>query len=320
MAGAERVTADVATALRAEIHGSHDDRRALAVLAACVVALVVVEIALIAPGHVLAGQIADGVLLLVLLNFRGHRREETWSARERAVPAAMRALALVPLARVLAAGLPLARFSQALNELVVVLPVGFAAIRLAPVAGVSVRSLARVRPDRYFAQALVSGAVLGLIAYLLGAPALAPGGASADRIAVAVAAATTAAVVEELVFRGLVQVTLQRVAGRIGLVAATALFACTYLGAGSASLVLVFALAGVVFAHVVARTGVLGGAIAGHCALSVGAVVVWPAVLGRTHSMWLEGWVTTTGLALLLAAATLAAVRRPPVAPRGWSA
>ncbi|MFL5841851.1 MAG: hypothetical protein ACJ77Z_15490, partial [Thermoleophilaceae bacterium] len=92
-------------------------------LALCVVALVVVEAALIAPGHVLAGQIADGLLLLVLLNFRGRSGEHGWSARERGVPAAMRALALVPLARVLAAGLPLGHFSEALNELIVVLPV-----------------------------------------------------------------------------------------------------------------------------------------------------------------------------------------------------
>jgi membrane protease YdiL (CAAX protease family) len=315
VAGGERVTADAASALRAELDDREDDRLALGVLALCVVAVVVVEAALIAPGHVLAGQIADGVLLLVLLNFRGRSGEHSWSARERGVPAAMRALALVPLARVLAAGLPLGHFSEALNELIVVLPVGFAAVRLAPIVGVSVRSLVQARLDRNGAGTVVIGTVLGLVAYLLGAPPLVPAGAGAGRIAVAVVAVSAVAVVEELVFRGLVQITLQRVAGRIGLVAATCLFASTYLSAGPASLVLTVALAGVVFARAVARTGLLGGAIAGHWALTLGAVVVWPALLGRSHPTWLEGGLTTTGLALLVGAATLAAIRRPPVAP-----
>jgi membrane protease YdiL (CAAX protease family) len=283
------------------------------VLALCVVALAVVEVGLIARGHVLAGQIADAVLLLVLLNFRGQDREHSWSARERGAQAAMRALALVPLARVLAAGLPLGRFSEVPNELMIALPVGFAAIWLAPIVGVSVRRLAQVRLDRTAAEGVASGAVLGLVAYLLGASPLLPAGAGSGRVAVAVIAVTAAAVVEELVFRGLVQITLQRVAGRLGVVAATGLFACTYLDAGSASLVLAFALAGVVFARVVARTGVLGGAIAGHLALSIGAFLVWPAVLGRAHPTWLDGPLTTTGLVLLVAAATHTAIRRPPV-------
>jgi membrane protease YdiL (CAAX protease family) len=290
VAGAARVTDEVASALRAEIGDREDDRLVLIVLGLCVVALAVVEVALIAPGRVLAGQIADAVLLLVLLNFRGRGPEHSWSARERGAQAAMRALALVPLARVLAAGLPAGRFSEALNELLIGLLLGFAAIWLAPMVG-----------------------VLGLVVYLLGAPSLLPAGAGAGRVALAAIAVTTAALVEELVFRGVVQITLQRVAGRIGLIAAAALFACTYLSAGSASLVLAFALAGVVFAQVVARTGVLGGAIAGHCALSIGAFLVWPAVLGRTPSTGLDGPLTTTALALLVAAATYVAVRRPPV-------
>jgi membrane protease YdiL (CAAX protease family) len=311
--GAERLTTDLASALRAEIHDRDEDRLAVVVLALCAVGVAVVEVGLIAQGRVLAGQIADGVLLLVLLNFRGRGGQHGASAQERGAPAAMLALALVPLARILGTGLPVAHFSHALNELMIVLPVGFAAIRLAPLVGVSVRRLARARFDRSEAEVAAIGAVLGLVVYLLGAPALVPDGAGTGRIALAAIAATAVALVEELVFRGLVQITLQRVAGRIGLIAAAGLFACTYLSEGSASLVLAFALAGVVFAHVVARTGVLGGALAGHWALSIGAFVVWPVVLGRTHSTWLEGSLATTGLALLVAAATLTVIRRPPV-------
>jgi membrane protease YdiL (CAAX protease family) len=311
VAGAAHATAaNVGSAVRAELDDHAGDRPALVVLGLCLVALGVVEVVLIAQGYLLAGQIADGVLLLVLLNFRGRGR----------APAAMRALALVALARVFGAGLPLARFSEPLGELVISLVVGLVAIRVAPTLGINVRRIVRARVDRSVVAAFVVGGLLGLLAYLLGAPSLLPARAGADRTAVAVAAAIIGAVAEELVFRGLVQTTLQGVAGRIGLVAATALFACTYVGAGSAELVLTFVLAGLVFALALARTGVLTGAIAGHLALSIGAFVVWPAVLGRAPSVEFGGWITTTALALLMAAATLAAVRRSPVAPRGWSA
>jgi membrane protease YdiL (CAAX protease family) len=133
-------------------------------------------------------------------------------------------------------------------------------------------------------------------------------------VLVALAAATAAAAVEEVVFRGLVQVTLQRVAGRAGLVAASALFAATYLDASRAALVLAFALAGLVFAYAVARTGTLAGAVGGHVLLAAGAGGLWPAVLGRSHLAWLHGAGTTIGLILALTLVAAIVLRRPPAA------
>jgi membrane protease YdiL (CAAX protease family) len=91
---------------------------------------------------------------------------------------------------------------------------------------------------------------------------------------------TVTVVVEEIVFRGLLQGALQRIAGRLGAVAATALFACAYLGGGPAGVVVAIAVAGAVFAYGFARSGNLYGAIAGHYALALGAFVVWPLLLG----------------------------------------
>lgn len=312
MAGTERLS-DLALARPAQAGERLEGRLDLAVLAACVAALALVEVALFARGHVLAGQIADAVLLLVLLNFGGRRGAPGGPVPGRPAVRAMLALSLVPLARVAAAGLPLGPFSRALAELMIALPIGFAAIRLAPGAGVSIPRLLAVRPARSNIVAGGAGLTLGFVVYLVGAPPLLPPDAPSGRFVLALIAATAAAFAEELVFRGLVQITLQRVAGRAGVLAASTLFAFTYLGAGSASLVLAVALAGVVFAHAVARTGALAGAIAGHWALSIGGVLVWPALLGRSPPTWVDGWFTTAVLAVALAGATVAVIRRPPV-------
>jgi membrane protease YdiL (CAAX protease family) len=197
---------------------------------------------------------------------------------------------------------------------------------LAPLAGVDLRALTLARRDRSQAPAVCAGLGLGLVAYFLGAPPVVPAHAGVARVLVAIVAVIATAVVEELVFRGLVQVTLQRLVGGVGVVAAALLFASTYLDAGSTALVLALALAGVVFGYSVARTGSLAGAIAGHCALSLGAVLLWPAVFGRSPSSWLDTWLTAIVLALLVAAVALAALvagsRRDwaafaPPSPRG---
>jgi membrane protease YdiL (CAAX protease family) len=308
---------DPAAAADAAI-GAREDRGVLALLAVCVAAVMLVEAALVAPGHILAGQIADAVLFLVLLNFgRGHRGPGSW-VEDRPAVRAMRALALFPLARVVAAGLPLAHFSEALGEVMVALPVGYAAIRFAPVVGVSLRGLfsaAPAQPRRALflrpeVNVPLAGAVLGLSAYLVGAPALVSSGSPPSRILFAAAAVTVTVMVEELVFRGLLQTTLQRAAGRLGFVAATALFACAYLASGSAAVVLTLALAGVVFAYGFARSGNLRSAILGHYELAIGAFVVWPLLFGRSAS-WLDRPVTTVLLGLAVVGALAASVRRP---------
>jgi membrane protease YdiL (CAAX protease family) len=140
--------------------------------------------------------------------------------------------------------------------------------------------------------------------------------ASVGRVVLALLAVTVTVVVEELVFRGLLQTTLQRTAGRVGFTAATALFAFGYLGSGSAALVLTFALAGVLFAYGFARTRDLPTVIAAHWELALGAFVVWPGLFGRSVPTWVDGPVTTALLALAVAGVVVAAVREPLPAVR----
>jgi membrane protease YdiL (CAAX protease family) len=115
--------------------------------------------------------------------------------------------------------------------------------------------------------------------------------------------------VEELLFRGVLQVSLQRAAGRTGLIAANILFAATYLDLSSIALVLVVALAGLCFAHAVARSATLTGAVAGHVLLVVGAGWLWPVVLGPEHPAWVRGTGATFGLGLAVLGMALILLR-----------
>ena len=107
-----------------------------------------------------------------------------------------------------------------------------------------------------------------------------------------------------------IQPTLRRTAKQAGVLAAAALFASTYLGVGSAALVLTVAVAGLVFAHTAARTGGLSGAVGGHVLLALGAGAIWPALLGRAHPSWLSDPVATIGLAVATAGMAAIIIRR----------
>lgn len=283
------------------------DRRELAYLAAAgatVLAIVAVEALLVAPGRLLAAQIVDAVLVLALVNAGPRQPEEVPSAVTAAALAALRALALVPLVRVVALGLPMRDWTEPIAVLAIALPVGGVALRLAPVVGLRVRRMFALRRPFADLYAIAAGATLGLLIFLAGAPRLWPDGAASDRIALGVGAAVVAAAVEELVFRGLVQGTLQRAFGRLGMLAATAVFAVTYLDAGSTALVLTFALAGVVFAHARAVSGTLAGVIVGHVLLVTGAGAIWPSVLDEPGLPELSEPLTSIGLSVAIAIAT----------------
>jgi hypothetical protein len=277
----------------------------------CIAALICVEAALIAPGHVLAGDIADAALVFVFVQLA--MGLGGGSAQTRGARAAIRALTLVPLSRVVALGLPLREGSYAAGLLVTAVLVGFAAWALAPTVGVIRRTVLGFRPPIFHLRAALAGLVLGLAAYLLGAPVLWAPGARGDQVLLGVLAAACAAFTEELVFRGVVQIPMQRLAGRVGVIAVIGLSTSTYLDAGSASLVLVAAFAAAVFAHTVSRTGTLGGPIVGHLLLALGAGAIWPAVLGRAHPNWLSGPWATIALALATAGVTAILLARSTV-------
>lgn len=280
-------------------------RRAGRAPLAVVVVLVAVEGLLVASGRLLAAEIADAAVALVLLNIGGRSPSVN----------ALRALALVPIARVAALGMPFHELSRPVGDLLVAVPLGIAAVWLAPAVGVSARSLATVRAPRIQLATAAAGVPLGLLLYLAGAPRLWDPDDGGGLVVLAVLAATMVAVVEELVFRGLVQITLQRAAGASGVLAAVGLFTASYLDAGSAQLILVVALAGLVFARTVLRTGSLAGAIGGHVFLALSAGALWPAVLGADQGAGLQGPAQTAVLVVAVVLAAVGAAAARPLAP-----
>jgi membrane protease YdiL (CAAX protease family) len=264
-------------------------------------ALVLVQALLIAGGQVLAGQITSGVLLLIFANGAWIIDQAQGSSQAVQLATALRALALVALIPVVAAGLPLNELSRPVAILLAAGTIGISAIWLARMSGIDLRLLLRRRRMPFQLAVAFTGIPLGLIAYLQGAQSLPT---SADRgLLVVVAAAALVPAVEELVFRGVLQQALQAVAGRLGVLVATGLFAGTYLGSGSASLILTVTLAGAIFAASVALTGSLVGAIAGHVALTMGASVVWPAAFGLDPPVDLNSVLWTSAVSGTLGAA-----------------
>ena len=145
-----------------------------------VAALIGVEAGLFARGHVLAGDIADAAIVVALLNVGGDPKTSAPSRRVTVTAAAARALAFVALIRVVALGLPLRDGSNALGTLVVAALVGVPAVLASPYMGVSLLAMgaARFSPRQSrravagLVAIVVGGLVLGLLAYLVGAPAL----------------------------------------------------------------------------------------------------------------------------------------------------
>jgi membrane protease YdiL (CAAX protease family) len=253
--------------------------RSLAPHVAVSVVLLAAGEAIVAFAGVLPGALWQAVVLFGLMQYglvEAGRAEGGGEARA----GLFAALALVPLLRLLS--LALATDDPVVAQTIVGLPLATAALLVLRRLGWQ-DLLALPPAGRRLQQARVAlaGVPLSLSAYLLIEPAPLPGGSAALRLLAAAAAILLfGAALEELIFRGLVQRSVERVWPRAGVVASSWLFAAVHLGAGSAGGVVVYAGAGILFGVSVRRTGLLAGVIVAHGILDVGAFVIWPLVLG----------------------------------------
>jgi membrane protease YdiL (CAAX protease family) len=88
-----------------------------------------------------------------------------------------------------------------------------------------------------------------------------------------------AGVLEELLFRGLIQASLAPLLGSwTAVLVGDALFAATYLGAASPGYAAFMAAFGLACGWWVQRTGSVAGAAFGHGLLAAGVLVIWPVV------------------------------------------
>jgi membrane protease YdiL (CAAX protease family) len=224
------------------------------VLAVPLAALAAGEL-LVADGRLLAAAMVDAVLLLALVNAAAQRP-------------ALAALAVVPLVRLLALVMPLGNVAPPYWNALVGVPAATAIVATARSLGLTRREFGlRRAPLAPQLAVAATGVPLGLAAYVALRPADAPYAAAA------VAAVVAAGIVEELLFRGL----LQRTGGPL---LATAAYGVCAIASGSAWFVLVAVVTGAWFSYAVARHRCLWGVIGAHALAAAGLVLAWPALVG----------------------------------------
>jgi membrane protease YdiL (CAAX protease family) len=239
-------------------------RTSAAVVLAYAGALIAVEV-LASFGSPVTAAATDGALLVLLLAHYVVDGER-----------ALAALAVVPLLRlssfVVATDDPVAALVA--GGIPVLLAVGLAAHTL-ELDGIL--RLGEIRRRSQWHVAVGTFAVAGVLDLVLHAGPIAASGSVPALLGSALAVFVFVGVLEELLFRGLVQVTMAPLIGLWAIPVADGLFAIAYLGAASAYAVTMAAF-GLACGWWVRRTGSIAGAAFAHGLLAAGILVIWPAV------------------------------------------
>ena len=243
------------------VHG----RRTTTVVLLAIVALVAAEwvLAQLDPS---LGAAAHAVILLVLL------LRWVWAGEE-----AILVLAIIPMARI--ASLALTPKHSGLTAYVVTalpaaIPVVWA-MRNSPATS----ARRRTRVTWHAVVVMLTGLLAGLTAHLfLDLPRL-PNAHSLRVVTVgAVVVFLCAGVVEELLFRGLLQGALEGQFGGWAIVLADVVFAAMYLPTRDTAALAALAAFGLFWGWYVRRTGGLAAVAIAHGLMAAGALVVWPGI------------------------------------------
>jgi membrane protease YdiL (CAAX protease family) len=125
----------------------------------------------------------------------------------------------------------------------------------------------------------LTGPLLGLAALQTGLPENPLLGTPGQVVGAGVILGVFGGMLEELLFRGIVQGVLGRVSGNYALISSNLLFVAFYLGSGRVAYVLVVGLAGLYFGWCAKRTRSVVGVAVAHALMNV-AMLVGPMVLG----------------------------------------
>jgi uncharacterized protein len=223
----------------------------------------------------LAGTAACAALVLLLLgnDAIGSPPSEHAHAQARV------ALALVPLAGILALALPVDSVDPTLWPLIAMVPLLVGVRRTAERLGLRRRDLGLVAGDRRVQILIAStGVPLGLAAAVVLDPVPAPHGWAA-LVGGAIVVGVFVGAAEELVLRGLLQPLLVRAIGPRGVVWTAALSASLYAGSRSPAIVAAAGGLALGFGVLRDRTSSIAGVAVAHGLLVAGALVIWPQVL-----------------------------------------
>jgi uncharacterized protein len=111
---------------------------------------------------------------------------------------------------------------------------------------------------------------------LLGVPSVSPGASGGEVLLAALVTFLFVGVLEELIFRGVIQGTLDPLLGPLSVPAADALFTATYVGSGSWPYIVLMAAFGFACGWWVRLSRSVAGVAVGHGLFSVVFLVLWP--------------------------------------------
>jgi membrane protease YdiL (CAAX protease family) len=230
--------------------------------------LVVAEI-LASSADAVPAAALDGVALVFLLGVY------VWGPGDARVFAA---LALVPLLRL--SSLALAIEDPLGFYVLTGVPVLIAVVLAADVLDLpGVLRLWEIRRASQWHVAVAALFAAGVATPLLDLPPLIADRSLPKLVAAALVVFVFVGVLEELLFRGVVQGAMTAMLGGASVVLADLLFAATYVGSGSVPYTVLMATFGLACGFWVRHTGSVAGAAVGHGLFAAGLLVIWPVIL-----------------------------------------
>jgi hypothetical protein len=226
------------------------------------------------------GVLAEGLIALASLNHYLFAVRRSRGAEGAGPPLAhlvvLLVIPLVPLLRILSVTMTVSDVRELYQYSITGIPLLVGAV----LTGRIVRSRHLVwRPVEWRPQVVIalSGAPLGLSAFWIVQPPTL--NLSRSQIVLgALSLSVSAALTEELIFRGLLQEALSRLFGGFAVLLSTAAFVAANLAVRPVDYLVLLAVVGLAFAWAVNRTGSLVGVVLAHGLLNVGLVLIWPWV------------------------------------------
>ncbi len=254
--------------------------------ALCYVALIAVAEVFIEFGSIGVGASLDAVVVFVALNHYIVSRARVEAAAEPDRMALkdldlLLVLSLVPIARLCSLTMAVPEVPTVAREAVIGAPVVAAVVWTAVLVGpMQLLNQFHVRSWSVQGRIALAGLPLGFVAYLLLRPDPVTSAAGPSILLDALILTVFVALLEEVVYRGLLQSAFSSVFGSGGRLASAFLFGVAYLGFGSISYVVFITVVGYAFGVAVSRTQSLVGVILAHALLSIGLVLMWPLLIG----------------------------------------
>lgn len=218
--------------------------------------LIVLAEAVLVLFNATVGVVLQAAILIVVVSHSAFARVP----RDPALPV----LALVPLIRLLSIAMPIPAVPPITIHALVGAPALLGAILSARAIGVTRAELGLERPRSFSESALMAliGLPLGLVARSVGLAPVVTGDVH-PLLAIAVIVIFVV-LLEELVFRGLLQRVATTRSGLPGIIAVNVLYAGMYVGSGAPMAVLFMGVTGTLFGSIVRRSGSLWAVLAAH--------------------------------------------------------